>query len=279
MISNQEQRYTRYFFHLAFLGTNYHGWQRQSNAHSIQQVLETAISQLLKEPVSIMGCGRTDTGVHASQFYFHADLIRWEFDLLFRLNKVLPPDMAVYEILPMQPNQHARFDAIQRQYDFYIHTYKDPFLNPISTQVESVDWNIDKMKQAIALLMRYDDYRAFCKTPDGYENTRCKVSGVNLFINPMGDRMRFQISADRFLGRMVRLLMGKLLKIGAGILSIDEFESYFVEKVPPAIWDPAFPQGLHLSKVNYRYLNQPMRSNFDAIQGGETWINLLEGSN
>lgn len=270
---------TRYFFHMAFLGTNYHGWQRQSNANNIQQVIESALSEILKEPVSIMGCGRTDTGVHASQFYFHADLdSRWEFDLLFRLNKVLPPDLAVYEIMPMQSNQHARFDAIQRQYDFFIHTYKDPFLNPVSTLVENQTWDFDKMKQAIALLTRYDDYRAFCKTPDGYEHTRCKISSANLFVNEKGDRLRFQISADRFLGRMVRLLMGKLIKIGAGTLSVDEFESYFIEKVTPVVWDPAYPQGLFLSKVDYSYLNQPMRSNFEPIQGVETWINLLKGS-
>ncbi len=270
---------TRYFFHMAFLGTNYHGWQRQSNANNIQQVIETALSEILKEHVSIMGCGRTDTGVHASQFYFHADLdTRWDFDLLFRLNKVLPPDLAIYEIIPVGSNQHARFDAIQRQYDFFIHTYKDPFLNLVSSQVDKTTLQLDKMKQAVALLTRYDDYRAFCKTPDGYEHTRCKVSIAQLFVNEKGDRLRFQISADRFLGRMVRLLMGKLIKIGAGTLSVDEFESYFIEKVTPAVWDPAYPQGLFLSKVDYPYLNQPMRSNFNAIQGVETWINLLKGS-
>lgn len=266
---------TRYFFHMAFLGTNYHGWQRQSNAKNIQQVIETALSEILKEPVSIMGCGRTDTGVHASQFYFHADIVtHWNFDLLFRLNKVLPPDLAVYEIIPMQPNQHARFDATQRQYDFFIHTYKDPFLNPVSTLVENQIWDFDKMKLAIALLTRYDDYRAFCKTPDGYEHTRCKISSANLFVNQNGDRLRFQISADRFLGRMVRLLMSRLLKIGAGNLSVDEFESYFIEKVTPIVWDPAYPQGLFLSKVNYPYLQQPVRTNFNVIQLGESWLSL-----
>jgi tRNA pseudouridine38-40 synthase len=261
---------------MAFLGTNYHGWQRQSNANNIQQVIETALSEILKEPVSIMGCGRTDTGVHASQFYFHADLdTRWEFDLLFRLNKVLPPDLAVYEIMPMQPHQHARFDAMQRQYDFFIHTYKDPFLSSISMLVENQNWNLDKLKQALALLTRYDDYRAFCKAPDGYEHTICKVSNANLFINDKGDRLRFQISADRFLGRMVRLLMGKFIKVGAGTLSVDEFESYFIDKVTPAVWDPAYPQGLFLSKVEYPYLQQPVRTNFEVIQLGETWASLI----
>ncbi|MCW5911481.1 MAG: tRNA pseudouridine(38-40) synthase TruA [Cyclobacteriaceae bacterium] len=257
---------------MAFLGTAYRGWQRQSNAGSIQQVIESALSEILKEPVTIMGCGRTDAQVHASQFYFHADInARWDFDLLFRLNKALPADLAVYEILPMQGYQHARFDAMLRQYDYFIHTCKDPFLNPVSTLIENNSWKLDKMKQAVALLTRYNDYRAFCKTPDDYEHTRCNVSSAGLFINERGNRLRFQISADRFLGRMVRLLAGKLIKIGSGSLSVDEFESYFVEKATPEVWDPAYPQGLFLSKVNYPYLQQPACTDFDAIHFTEGW--------
>lgn len=264
----------RYFFHMAFMGTRYHGWQRQSNANSIQQVIENALGEIMKEPVTIMGCGRTDTMVHASQFYFHADLPTLNFDLLFRLNKVLPPDLAIYEILPMQSNQHARFDATQRQYDYFIHTYKDPFLNPVSTLIESRTWQLDKMKQAIGLLTRYDDYKAFCKTPDGYDHTRCRVSSAKLLINESGDRLRFQISADRFLGRMVRLLVGKLIKIGAGSLSVDEFEQYFIEKVTPDVWDPAFPQGLFLSTVIYPYLQLPVKTNFDSVHLNENWRSI-----
>ena len=267
---------TRHFFHMAFSGTNYRGWQRQSNVGSIQEVIESALSEILKEPITIMGCGRTDAEVHASQFYFHTDIItKWDFDLVFRLNKLLPSDLAIYEIIPVQPNQHARFDATQRQYDYFMHTYKDPFLNPISTLVENQTCNLDKMKAAVVLLTRYDDYRAFCKTPDGYEHTRCKVSSANLFVNEKGDRLRFQISADRFLGRMVRLLVGKLIKIGAGTLSVDEFESYFIEKITPTVWDPAYPQGLFLSKVEYPYLQQPVRTNFNVIQPGESWLSLV----
>lgn len=263
---------TRYFFHIAFLGTRYRGWQRQSNAGSIQEVIETALSEILKEPISIMGCGRTDAEVHANQFYFHTDITTaWDFDLLYRLNKLLPADLAIYEIIPVQPNQHARFDAIQRQYDYFIHTYKDPFLNPLSTLVENQTWHLDKMKQAVALLTQYNDYRAFCKTPDGYEHTRCNVTAASLFVNQSEDRFRFQISSDRFLGRMVRLLMGKLIKIGAGTLSVDEFERYFIDKVTPSVWDPAYPQGLFLSKVNYPYLVQPVRTQFGAIHFDESW--------
>lgn len=266
---------TRFFFHAAFLGTYYRGWQRQSNAGSVQEVVERVFSEILKEPISVMGCGRTDAQVHASQFYFHADLSQpLHADFLFRLNKVLPPDIAVYEIIPVADNQHARFDAIQRQYDYFMHTYKDPFLNPVSTLLEPRPWQVDKMKQAVTLLTRYDDYRAFCKSPNIYQHTRCRITAANLWMNATGDRLRFQISADRFLGRMVRLLVGKLIGIGSGTLSVNEFESYFIEKNTPARWDPAYPQGLFLSNVNYPYLKQPARTDFDTVHHTASWIPL-----
>ncbi|MBX2898020.1 MAG: tRNA pseudouridine(38-40) synthase TruA [Cyclobacteriaceae bacterium] len=263
---------SRYFFHMAFLGTRYHGWQRQSNANSIQALIESALSEILKEPITIMGCGRTDTQVHASQFYFHADIdTQWDFDLRFRLNKVLPPDLAIFDILPVESTQHARFDAVLRQYDYFIHTYKDPFLNLVSTQVDNSPWQLDKMKQAVALLTRYNDYRAFCKSPEAYEHTRCQVAHANLYINESGNRLRFQIAADRFLGRMVRLLMGKLIKIGSGTLSVEEFEYYLIDKVTPTVWDPAYPQGLFLSKVNYPYLVQPVGTPVTTMPDNTSW--------
>jgi Pseudouridylate synthase len=119
----------RYFFHIAFNGSNYRGWQRQSKAHNVQQVVEETLTKVLKVPTFTTGCGRTDAQVNASQFFFHVDIYReWDFDLLFRLNKTLPDDIAVYDILPVSHNQHARFDATARTYDYFIHTYKDPFL-------------------------------------------------------------------------------------------------------------------------------------------------------
>src|SRR6187549_1956414 len=124
----------RYFFHIGYNGFQYRGWQRQPNIPNIQEVLENAISKILKVETTIMGCGRTDSQVHASQFFFHLDVMEpWDFDLLFRLNKVLPSDIAIFEIIPMADNQHARFDANLRTYDYFIHTYKDPFLSQLSS--------------------------------------------------------------------------------------------------------------------------------------------------
>jgi len=255
----------RYFFHIGYHGTNYCGWQTHPDGLGVQQVLETAISRLLKYPVTIVGCGRTDALVHASQFFFHVDVEKeWKFDMFFRLNKILPPDIAVFDIIPMHGLLHARFDAIQRTYDYFIHTYKDPFLSGFSSYYPYRDLDIEKMDKAVALLTKYDDYRAFCKSPDRNEHTICTISLANLFTHESGDKLRFQISANRFLGKMVRIIMGRLLDIGRGKLSVDQFEYYLANKETPAIITPAYPQGLYLSKVTYPYLDLQPRSQFAA---------------
>jgi tRNA pseudouridine38-40 synthase len=184
---------------------------------------------------------------------------------VFRINKLLPPDIAVFEIIPVEENQHARFDATLRRYDYFIHTYKDPFLSQLSSLYLEKNLNVGKMKQAVTLLTRYDDYRAFCKRPNDYRTTVCKVTAASFVADASGDRFRFQISADRFLGKMIRIIVGKLLVIGQGKLSVDEFESYLITKETPAIFEPAHPQGLYLSKVTYPFLDVPPRADFSAI--------------
>ncbi len=158
----------RYFFHIGYHGTHYNGWQKHPGSNSVQQKLETALSKLLKVPIAINGCGRTDAQVHASQYFFHVDIENeWDFDLFFRLNKILPDDIAIFEIIPMQGQPHARFDAIKRTYDYFIHTYKDPFLSNYSSFYPYPDLNLDKMKAAVALLPKYTDYRACVNAPIG----------------------------------------------------------------------------------------------------------------
>jgi len=232
----------------------------------VQEVLETALSKLLKKPVAIVGCGRTDARVHASQFFFHTDIEgEWDFDLFFRLNKILPDDIAVFDIIPMQGRPHARFDAIQRTYDYFIHTYKDPFLTSFSSLYPERNLDLDKMKAAVALLPLYNDYRAFCKCPDRIEHTLCYVSSASLFIDTNGDKLRFQVTANRFLSKMIRIIVGRLLEIGRGEMPVDEFEHYLINKVTPKIIIPAYPQGLYLSKVTYPYLDIPPQTAFTSI--------------
>lgn len=256
----------RYFFHIGFHGRNYRGWQRQAKAHNIQQVVEEALSQIIKVPVFITGCGRTDAQVHASQFFFHVDIEKeWDFDLVFRLNKTLPDDIAVFDIIPVGEKQHARFDAALRTSDYFIHTYKDPFLSPVSSLYLEKDLDLEKMKKAASLLPQYQDYKGLCKSPDNYRTTICKVTSSTLFSDERGSQLRFQISSDRFLGKMIRIIVGKLLLIGRGELSVDEFESFLITKNTPLVLEPAFPQGLYLSKVTYPFLDLPLRTEISSI--------------
>lgn len=183
----------------------------------------------------------------------------------FRLNKILPDDIAVFDIIPMQGLPHARFDAVQRTYDYFIHTYKDPFLSRFRALYQNLHFNFDDMKAAVALLPLYDDYRGFCKMPDRNEHTICNVSSAGIFANSRGDGIRFQITANRFLSKMVRIIIGRLLDIGEGRMSVNEFESYLIHKETPKIIIPAYPQGLYLSKVSYLYLDLPPATSFTAM--------------
>jgi tRNA pseudouridine38-40 synthase len=262
----------RYFVHIAYKGTNYFGWQRQPDKLSIQEVLENSLSRIFKQPITIHGCGRTDAGVHASQYFFHMHIEKsWNFDLFFRLNRILPDDIALFDIIPMETQAHARFDAIQRVYDFFIHTYKDPFLSESSSLYIRKSFKLEEMKKAVALLPKYEDYRAFCKSPDKNEHTICHVSATSLYTNSEGNRIRFKISSNRFLGRMIRIIARKLIEIGDGNLSVNEFESHLISKNIPSKILPAHPQGLFLSKVTYPYLNLEPKAKFWGSVGDSYW--------
>ncbi|OWK69103.1 tRNA pseudouridine(38-40) synthase TruA [Pedobacter sp. AJM] len=265
----------RYFFHIAYQGQHYNGWQKQPGAISVQEVIEKALLKIFKTPIAIIGCGRTDAHVHASQFFFHADIQQeFEFDLAYRLNKALPQNIAIFHIFKMEGLPHARFDAVQRRYDYFIHTYKDPFLaNQSSLYLES---NLDllSMKKAVSLLPIYKDYRAFCTQPNKYEHTICNVMEADLFMNAKGDRIRFHIASNRFLSKMIRILMGKLLRIGKGELSLDEFESLLINLETPKTLNPAHPTGLYLSKVTYPYLNLEPRTTFLTAMQGTDWKSI-----
>jgi len=265
----------RYFFHIAYHGQQYGGWQRQPDALSIQELIENALHKVLKTPTTIYGCGRTDSQVNASQYFFHADIAEpFEYDLVFRLNKALPSAISIYEILPMEGKPHARFDATQRKYDYFLHTYKDPFLNMQSSLYLHPNLDLLKMNDAVNLLPKYQDYRAFCVHPDKNEHTLCHVSEANLYVNAAGDRIRFNIMSNRFLGKMIRILTGKLIQIGKGRLSVSEFENHLITGEIPKILTPAYPIGLYLSKVTYPYLDLPARTSLLAPEKNTEWLKL-----
>jgi tRNA pseudouridine38-40 synthase len=256
----------RYFFHIAYNGVPYRGWQRQPGVVSVQETIETVLSKVVKERVFIGGCGRTDAQVHASQYFFHADLAaEYDFDLKFRLNHSLPPEIAVFEILPVHAEAHTRYDAVQRTYDYFIHTQKDPFLHGASALYADKNLDLEQMKAAVAILPKYDDYYAFCKSPANFEHTICRVTSAHLWRDKNSERLRFQITANRFLTGMIRIIVGRLLEVGTGKMSVETFENHLRERQTPRIITPAYPQGLYLSKIVYPYLDVPQRTDFAAV--------------
>lgn len=247
----------RYFFHIAYNGTRYRGWQRQTNIRSIQETIETSLAKVLHLPmITIIGCGRTDAEVHASQFFFHTDLEQApppQFQYI--LNRSLPPDIAVFDIITLPANQqyHARFSATNRQYDYYIHTQKTPFLDHFSTLYIDYPLDLAKMNQAVQLLTQYDDYRGLCKQPNLYNTTICRVSAASLAVNNTHN-IRFQITANRFLRGQIRLIVQQLLDIGTGKSTVEAFETILRDKKRPTKLKPAPARGLVLSRVTYPFI-------------------------
>ncbi|HZY80957.1 MAG TPA: tRNA pseudouridine(38-40) synthase TruA [Cyclobacteriaceae bacterium] len=247
----------RYFFHIGYNGSNYRGWQKlpQTSGENVQEIIELNLSKILKSSVSIVGCGRTDTGVHADQFFFHVDINKtWDYDLKFRMNKNLPDDIAVFDIIPVEDSRHARFDATERTYRYLIHTQKAPHITNTSAYYPGENPDVKLVERAVAMLTRYDDYSPFSKNIGPDRSTICKIKSASFDSNISGDRFTFQITANRFLNGMIRIIVHKLLLIGRHELSLQEFEQHLVSKKKPAINRLAHPQGLHLTKVVYPFL-------------------------
>lgn len=255
------QKRKRYFFHIGYKGAQYRGWQRQKGVVTIQSVLEESLEKIYKTHISCIGCGRTDAKVNAIQYFFHIDLrTEKDIDLLFIFNKTLPEDIAVFDVIPVEGYPHAQMDAIERTYDYFIHLSKNPFLSDLSSLYLNANLDIEKMSQAVRLLTKYNDYKAFCKTPFEHANTLSNITSAKLFINNDNNRIRLQLTSDKFLKAMVRIIVGKLIDIGTGKLSVNEFEDDLINKQVQKYILPAYPQGLYLSKVKYPFLNLPART-------------------
>ena len=214
----------RYFITLSYDGTRFHGWQVQPNGISVQGELQRALGLLLRQEVSVTGAGRTDTGVHASMMVAHFDLDKPVDDpaqLTYKLNRLLPQDIAVQRVEPVADDMHARFSATSRTYYYYIHTVKSPFLRHYSCELH-YPLDFARMNEAAALLVQYDDFGAFCKSHADVKTTLCRVTRAEWV--PVGDgQWRFEITANRFLRNMVRAVVGTLVDVGRGRLSLDGF--------------------------------------------------------
>ena len=247
---------TRYFLHIAYDGSKYRGWQRQTDVISVQEIIEDKLLQIFKEKITVYGCGRTDAGVHASQYILHINLATpLTFDLKFRLNKNLPDGIVIHEVVQVENRQHARFDAIARTYHYFMHFDEDCVLKRYSTFQDKTGLDFKLMKEAAALIVEGKDFKHFCKQPELFDDTTCNVFHASLAINEAGKRMQFKVTANRFLRGMIRILVAALIDIGSGKLSIEAFKKMLQNEGEPFEKHPAYPNGLYLSKVEYPYIS------------------------
>jgi tRNA pseudouridine38-40 synthase len=243
----------RYFIEFAYNGKNYCGWQYQPHSPSVQETLNKALSTLLRTPIDMVGAGRTDTGVHARQMYAHFDHdeIADTEKLTQKLNSFLPDDIVVYRFIPLHDDAHARFDAVSRTYEYHIHTYKDAFQNESSWyQFHKLD--IAKMNEAAQLLFNYIDFKCFSKTHTDVRTFNCKIMKAQW--EQQGTKLVFTISADRFLRNMVRAIVGTLVKVGLGKITVDDFKTIIESRDRGEAGFSVPAHGLYLTKVIYPYL-------------------------
>lgn len=220
---------------------------------------------MLGNEITVVGCGRTDAGVHASQYFLHFDFPEnVNYDIVYRLNKMLPVDISIFEAIEVDNNAHTQYDATKRTYQYLLHFKKDPFLHDISSYYDMESIDFDKMKEAVELIPNYKNFRSFCKSPDIYKHTNCNVSSAKLFLNKNMDRMRIEITSNRFVRGMIRLLVLRLIEIGKGNLDIETFKTYLSTKLELPFKTYAYPQGLYLSKIEYPYLERKTSLMYDG---------------
>ena len=242
----------RYFIELRYKGAAYCGWQRQNDVPSVQQTLERALSTLLRAETEIVGAGRTDTGVNASYYVAHFDTetaIADTQQLVYKLNLILPDDIAVFAVKEVSPEAHARFDAVRREYRYYVEQSKNPFTRDGSWQYY-VSLDLDAMNRAAESLFRYEDFTSFAKLNSNNKTNICRVMKAHWSVEADGVLV-FTIRADRFLRNMVRSIVGTLVDVGRGRYSVEEFCN-IVEARNLSLSSAGAPaQGLFLSDVVY----------------------------
>ena len=245
----------RYFIEISYNGKNYHGWQIQPNAISIQETLMDALSTILRKDINLVGAGRTDAGVHALQLFAHFD-----FDIIIdsqetvqKLNAFLPDDLVVKSIVKVNDNFHARFDATSRSYEYRIWLGRNPFLLDTTYQIHRQQLNIEKMNEAATLLLEYTNFKSFSKSKTDVKTYNCKITEAKWVLED--HLLTFHISADRFLRNMVRAIVGTLLDIGVGKKTKQDFIDIIKSKNRSEAGLSVPAQGLFLTQVIYPNIN------------------------
>lgn len=240
----------RYFIELSYNGTAYHGWQIQPKVITVQEVLEDALSTVLNEKVGVMGAGRTDTGVHAKQMFAHFDTEATftEADLVYKLNSFLPFNIAVADVFKVQPEAHARFDAIRRSYLYRVGFKKNVFTHRNAYLLKQ-PLDMAAMNAAAKILFEYKDFQCFSKTHTDVKTYYCDIMKAKWFLRD--DELHFTITANRFLRNMVRAIVGTMINVGLGKISLDDFHAIIASKNRSEAGFSVPAHGLYLTEVAY----------------------------
>ena len=242
----------RYFLEIAYNGTRYNGWQIQENAHTVQAELNTALSTILRQPIETLGSSRTDTGVHCKQQFVHFDISEPIEDierLLYRLFRLLPPDLHVSRLIPMPDQAHSRFDAISRSYEYHIMRKKSPFLENLAL-LYTYFLDVELMNEAAKLLLKHTDFEAFSKVKTAVNNFSCHITEAKWVVENE-EKLVFHITANRFLRSMVRTIVGTLMEIGHNGGNVSDFEQVILSRDRRKAGKSIPPHGLYLSEVRY----------------------------
>ncbi|MCX7551972.1 tRNA pseudouridine(38-40) synthase TruA [Xanthomarina sp. F2636L] len=240
----------RYFLELTYNGKDYHGWQNQPNAISVQEVVEKALSTLLNNATAIVGAGRTDAGVHAKQMFAHfdTDTVFVTEDLIYKLNSFLPNNIAILDVFKVKPEAHARFHALSRKYLYRISLTKDVFNSDGSYYLKQ-DLNMTKMKEATKLLLGYKDFQCFSKSQTDVNTYYCNIMHAKWHL--VDNELQFTIKADRFLRNMVRAIVGTLINVGLGKLDVEDIHNILASKNRSEAGFSVPAHGLYLIEVAY----------------------------
>ena len=240
----------RYFIELAYNGSAYHGWQYQPNAISIQETLEKVLFTALQVETPVVGAGRTDAGVHASNYYAHFDSneIEHKDKFLYKLNTLLPDDIAVYDLIEVSDEAHARFNASSRSYEYYVIQKKDPFRFEAAHHVKN-ELDLEKMNLAAAILLEYTDFKCFSKSKTDVHTYNCAIKYAKW--ERIGEVLIFKITADRFLRNMVRAIVGTLLEIGLHKIPVNKLHDILKSRDRQEAGTSVPAKALFLTKIEY----------------------------
>jgi tRNA pseudouridine38-40 synthase len=249
-LSTSKNNFLRYFIELSYNGKKYHGWQIQPDVISVQEKLNLAVSTILQQKIEVVGAGRTDTGVHAMKMFAHFNVDKvLNGDVVFKLNSILPNDITVYKVFLVDEEKHARFNALSRSYEYRVWMGRNPFLLDFSWQIHSQELNLSKMNQASSLLLEYTDFQTFSKVKTDVYTFNCDVTAA--YWKQEGNQLIFYISANRFLRNMVRAIVGTLVDVGLGKISVADFRDIIESKNRGKAGLSVPAKGLFLTNIKY----------------------------